>query len=331
MAWQPTLPLDNSKLKLTPAWLRDNWAAIEAGAVWSGVSTAKFLLKSAGAGAPPVWGLPENLQIASQAQGTILYYSGSAWVVLAVGTNGNILKTQGAGANPAWTDTAPKANELSIASQAQGDIAYFNGTNWVRLAAGTAGYYLKTQGVAANPIWAALGAATDLSLTGQEQGDVVYFNGSNWVVLHHGTAGQVLKTGGHGANPVWDVNIGSSVAGSYIIASAITERSESGNSPVKVKEIYMPRDGILTVVFDGKSVSTNGDGFAQIYKNGSPVGTLRSMPIAYTTYSENISGWVVGDLCQLYIYGYTGTGTSAYIKNFYIKENVPIIPVVILD
>lgn len=44
---------------------------------------------------------------------------------------------------------------LRIASQAQGDILYFNGTIWTRLGAGTSGYYLKTQGTGANPAWTA--------------------------------------------------------------------------------------------------------------------------------------------------------------------------------
>lgn len=41
-----------------------------------------------------------------------------------------------------------------IASPVQGDIAYFNGTAWARLAAGTANQALLTQGAGANPIWA---------------------------------------------------------------------------------------------------------------------------------------------------------------------------------
>jgi hypothetical protein len=39
----------------------------------------------------------------SEAQGDILYYNGSAWVLLAPGSAGQVLKTQGASANPAWT------------------------------------------------------------------------------------------------------------------------------------------------------------------------------------------------------------------------------------
>lgn len=44
-------------------------------------------------------------------------------------------------------------SDVVITSGAQGDILYYNGTNWVNLAAGTSGKFLKTQGAAANPIW----------------------------------------------------------------------------------------------------------------------------------------------------------------------------------
>lgn len=43
-------------------------------------------------------------------------------------------------------------------SYAQGDILYHNGTNIVRLGAGTDGYFLQTKGAGANPIWASAGA-----------------------------------------------------------------------------------------------------------------------------------------------------------------------------
>lgn len=45
--------------------------------------------------------------------------------------------------------------DLAGISFSQGDIVYFNGTNLVRLAAGTSGHYLQTQGAGANPQWAA--------------------------------------------------------------------------------------------------------------------------------------------------------------------------------
>jgi len=40
------------------------------------------------------------------------------------------------------------------ASPAQGDIVYYNGSAWTNLGPGTSGQFLKTQGAAANPIWA---------------------------------------------------------------------------------------------------------------------------------------------------------------------------------
>ena len=42
----------------------------------------------------------------------------------------------------------------NIAGQAHGDLMYYDGTAWVRLAAGTSGYFLKTLGAGQNPAWA---------------------------------------------------------------------------------------------------------------------------------------------------------------------------------
>jgi hypothetical protein len=46
-------------------------------------------------------------------------------------------------------------DKIALGSDAQGDIMYYNGTDWVRLAAGTSGYLLKTNGAGANPSWTA--------------------------------------------------------------------------------------------------------------------------------------------------------------------------------
>lgn len=51
--------------------------------------------------------------------------------------------------------TAGKVNTsaLTITSEAQGDIAYYNGSAWTRLGAGTDGQILRTNGTSANPSW----------------------------------------------------------------------------------------------------------------------------------------------------------------------------------
>jgi hypothetical protein len=48
---------------------------------------------------------------------------------------------------------ATTVTDLTISSEAQGDILYFNGSNWVRLPAGTSGKVLQTNGAGANPSW----------------------------------------------------------------------------------------------------------------------------------------------------------------------------------
>lgn len=162
-----------------------------------------------------------DFSFTGQAQGDVLYFNGTNWTNLPAGTAGQVLQTQGAAANPTWTNattltasapadvdksaavvgvatTAARADHkhniataaavavgatnaegtattlarsdhthqvtnLAIASQAQGDVLYYNGTSWVRLAAGTSGQFLQTQGTGANPQWASTTALTSSS------------------------------------------------------------------------------------------------------------------------------------------------------------------------
>ena len=47
--------------------------------------------------------------------------------------------------------------DVTITGAAQGDVIYYTGSAWVNLGAGTSGYFLKTQGAGANPVWASAG------------------------------------------------------------------------------------------------------------------------------------------------------------------------------
>lgn len=47
----------------------------------------------------------------------------------------------------------PTVTDLTIASEAQGDVLIRGASGWQRLAAGTSGEYLKTQGAGSNPTW----------------------------------------------------------------------------------------------------------------------------------------------------------------------------------
>ena len=44
-------------------------------------------------------------------------------------------------------------DKIAMGSDAQGDVLYYNGTDYVRLGVGTSGQFLKTLGASANPAW----------------------------------------------------------------------------------------------------------------------------------------------------------------------------------
>jgi hypothetical protein len=100
-------------------------------------------------------------------------YSGTALPVANGGTGG----TTAADARTALgvvigTDVqaySAKLADFAGITYAQGDIFYYNGTNIVKLAAGTSGQFLKTLGAGANPSWASVTGAT---LADGDYGDI---------------------------------------------------------------------------------------------------------------------------------------------------------------
>jgi hypothetical protein len=85
----------------------------------------------------------------------------------------------------AGTTATFTVTDLTIASEAQGDILYRNATNWVRLAPGTSGQALVTSGAGANPYWGtpSVGSASSLA------NNVTCEAGGSDYTLDFGTAG----------------------------------------------------------------------------------------------------------------------------------------------
>jgi len=92
--------------------------------------------------------------------------------------------------------------------------------------------------------------------------------------------------------------------GDVLLHSDDPEENSGGSaSYIKMREIYVPHGGTLRIKFDLSIVSAgvSREAYGLIYRNGSPVGTERMTELdTYTTYSEDIAGWSVGDLLQLY-------------------------------
>jgi hypothetical protein len=160
-------------------------------AAFNGAGAAVHLTTSAGGDTSGTWPTLQvnDLTIASEEQGSILYFNGSNWVELPPGTSGQVLQTNGTAANPSWVTPTGGTTDHSALTN----------LSWTASGhTGTAGSLATFDGATA----AAL-------LTGVAQGDVIYFNGTVWVRLAPGTSGQFLQTQGAGANPQWATPAGS--------------------------------------------------------------------------------------------------------------------------
>lgn len=155
-----------------------------------------------GAGAPTQLSLTEFLDAAAgSAQGDILYRGASAWSVLAPGTSGQLLASQGASANPHWIDASGTGTVTSVAAGTGLTGGTITGTGTIGLASISGLSVLgNSTGGSAAPAGITLTGLIDSAL-GSTQGDILYRGASAWSALGPGTAGQPLTTGGSAANP----------------------------------------------------------------------------------------------------------------------------------
>ena len=120
-------------------------------------------------------------------------------------------------------------------------------------------------------------------------------------------------------------------AGDIVAGYADTERTVENTNYTKVKEIICGRAGNLRIAFDLKSSDANRTAYGYIYRNGSPVGAEQTTTsTSYVTKSQDISGWQIGDLVQLYFKG-GGSGGGTYVKNFHIKVSTSDVCYVNMD
>jgi hypothetical protein len=197
-----------------------------------------------------------DLTVASEATGDLIYRSAGGWTRLGIGTNGQQLISNGT--LPVWSDhglnnltdvqiTTPANNDLLLynstanrwenqstldistlnhGAEARGDLVYYDGADWNRLARGADNTFLRS--TAASVAWETppISDLSDVDLSGAADGAVIYFDGSNWIDLALGTSGQVLQAGA--SAPAWatlstalndltDVDITGSVASGDVL------------------------------------------------------------------------------------------------------------------
>jgi hypothetical protein len=124
----------------------------------------------------------------------------------------------------------------NTASPAQGDILYYNGSDWIDLAAGTSGYFLETQGASANPTWAVAGNGTVNSGT---EYDLGYYAATGTAIS--GSSAITTDSGG-------DLTSTGTITGNLFSGSgaSLTSLDGSNISSGTVGAAYLPTGTVIT-------------------------------------------------------------------------------------
>jgi hypothetical protein len=141
--------------------------------------------------------------------------------------------------------TVSELLDALVASAAQGDILYRNGTVWTRLAASTSGFFLKTLGAAADPVWASAPARGLTTIT--------ILSGSGTFTPQAGTAYLDVTLVGPGGGGGGCSGSGSNAAG-----------AGGGGSGGLVRKVYTTSPGAVSY-----SIGTGGAGGTSGANNGS--------------------------------------------------------------
>lgn len=168
----------------------------------------------------------------SNTQGVILYRNASAWVALPTGTNGQVLTTGGAAANPAWTTVTGTGTVTSVATGTGLTGGAITTTGTISFASIADQRILANTSGSSNPP-VATQMTTLLDIIGSTQGQVLYRGASNWAALSAGTNGQFLQTTGAGSSPQWATMSINGVAGAVTLLTEAQGRLTGvANTPV---------------------------------------------------------------------------------------------------
>ncbi|QPF87032.1 hypothetical protein IC762_12330 [Bradyrhizobium genosp. L] len=181
---------------------------------------------SGGSGVPAATSVSAVLDVVGAVQGDVLYRGASSWSVLAPGTNGQVLTTGGASANPSWTTVTGTGTVTSVSAGTGIDTggSPITTTGSVSLAA------IAGQRILAN-ITGGLAVPSPNTMTslldfiGQTQGQILYRGASTWSALGAGTSGQFLQTLGVGSTPQWASAVtgpGSSTNNGFVVWNGTT-------------------------------------------------------------------------------------------------------------
>jgi hypothetical protein len=280
--------------------------------------------KTASAGDAEECTLSEILDfIGSAAQGDVLYRGASVWARLGAGTSGQVLQTNGTGANPSWA--TPTGGSISISAGAGLPYVYTqppfaNVTSLLHFDGSHGGTTITEQATGSNS-WSVVGSAA-LSTT-------QIAVGSASLSVPSGANSSVKTTN----NSAWDVGSGD---------WTVEFRYKNGGTPQAFARIFATRDGDTN---QGIALTTNGSTLSlDMSANGSTFGIISGASLmalssviwnycivqrrgnlieawinGSPSYTSTISGSVYYNAGDTVVIGGNATGTSRSI-NGYIDE-----------
>ena len=153
------------------------------------------------------------------AQGDILYRDSGAWKVLAPGTTGQLLQTQGASANPTWATISGSGTVTSFSSGSLSPLF----TTSVTSSTTTPAQIFTLSNCSGGTIWGnstsstttpgynTISAYLDNASSSVGRGGLIFRSSSSWIGLSVGSSGQVLTSQGPGADLIWSSTGGGSL------------------------------------------------------------------------------------------------------------------------
>lgn len=186
-----------------------------------------------------------------------------AWTSPAFDGSGDVTETATISDDAVTTakiaDNQVTGAKIAMGSDAQGDILYYDGTDYVRLGAGNSGRVLQSGGTGANPSWVDQTAQTpsvaqvDFFTSGSSQ---------TWTVPSGVTRIRVSAVGGGGGGNTWGYAGGGGGFFEKVISvtagTDVTYTVGSGGSGAQ--QSNAPNGTASTVVYDGVTYTAGGGG-----------------------------------------------------------------------